>query len=189
MRQALAVLSILISLILYGLYWFRPNWAASVTIFPAWSWLLIWSFAIPAYRHKVFKISCILWILFTLTFVEEIRSLAKSFIPPERPEAVFMVITVNCSGSMDPLLSALDLDPAVILIQETPQQSTVEEWIRKNPSYDYAHGIDTSILVKGTITNIGPKAFFYNSVKAQIREQHYQITSLRLATSNPRIDL
>lgn len=189
MRRFFAYLSTVVGIFLFVVYWRRPDWATALTIFPAWSWLLVWVLAIPAFRHGSFKIACVLWLVFALTFVEEIRSLSKSLLPKSDQAAHLKVVTINCSGSMDALLYALEEAPDIVLIQETPQQTQVREWVQQNDSYVYAHGIDTSILVKGHIRHIGAKGFFYNTVLAEINGANYHLTSLRLATSNPRMDL
>lgn len=189
MRRFFAYLSILAGLFLFATYWLRPDWATATTIFPSWSWLIVWALAIPAYQHWSFKVACVLWLMFTLSFVEEIGSLSKFLLPENNKTAHLRVVTINCSGSMDALLSALEGTPDIVLIQETPQQKQVLEWVEQHDSYEYAHGIDTSILVKGRIQEIGTKAFFYNTVWANIDDESYHITSLRLSTSNPRMDL
>lgn len=189
MKRAGAYLSVGAGLFLFAVYWLRPDWATAATIFPAWSWLILWALSIPARRHWSFKIASLLWLVFALTFVEEIRSLSKSCLPTSDQTADLKVITINCSGSIRPLLLALEEAPDIILIQETPQSDVVNEWVEANEAYAYAHGIDTSILVKGNIRHIGAKGFFYNTVFAEIDGVNYHLTSLRLATSNPRIDL
>ncbi len=190
MRTTLAGLSITFGIVMAGLYYLRPNWATAATIFPAWSWVLVFGpLGLPAFRYKIFRVVCIVWILFTLCFVEEIKSLSKSLIPKGSDAQAIKVITINCSGSIKALSSALQQDPDIVLIQETPQQSVVETWLEQHSDYAYAHGIDTSILVRGRIDSSSHKAFFYNSISAHLNSRKVQITSLRLSTSNPRMDL
>lgn len=189
MKKLLAYFALSLGPILFSLYWARPNWATAVTIFPAWAWLCIWALAMPAFRKKVFIATSIVWITFALTFVEELRSLGRSILPKEATTCELRVLTVNCSGSIIALESSLIEEPDIILIQETPQENQVLELIEGSPDYQYAHGVDTSILVKGTISEELHKEFYYNTVIAEVKEQRYHITSLRLATSNPRMDL
>ncbi|QDT66989.1 endonuclease/exonuclease/phosphatase family protein [Calycomorphotria hydatis] len=169
-------------------YWLRPNWATALTIFPAWCWLVFWLVAVWQYRRRSFLVLCALWCLFIFLHVEECKSLLRAVTPIPEQENSIKVITVNCSGSIKALEHAFLEQPDVALIQESPPRDSLENFVENLDGYTLLRGIDTSIIARGTIEPVQLESF-YTAGLASIGELELFVVSLRLETSDPRIDL
>lgn len=166
----------------------RPDWAAALTIFPAWLWLVGWLLVLPVFRQRLFVWSSLLWLCFVAVQVEESRSLLRCLVPVEQVGDSFRVTTVNCSSSIVSIRDALLDEPDVLLIQESPPEQALADLLQEKGGYQLLSGLDASIVVRGEIVG-SHQARFYTMGSAVIDGRHYSIVSLRLLTHNPRVDL
>ena len=182
------LISSFLAITLTLIYEARPDWATALTIFPAWSWLPMFIPTIPFLKEKICIIPCLLWLCFAILHIEEPRSLLRSLTTFNK-ERTIRVITINCSGSIESLNDARTLDPDIILVQETPNKSSLEAFIQENKEYRFSHEIDTSIVAKAEIKQIAENLFYNITTINGLSPSPLQVVSLRLATSDPRIDL
>lgn len=188
MKKGFAYISLFVGVLMFFIFWNRPNWATALTVFPAWIWLMIWLFALPAKKQKVFIFATVAWGLFGFFQVEEWQSLLRSLRPVEAVENDLRVSTINCSGSNRALLDAFAEEPDVILVQESPSREFIEGLINEKEGYAYLYGFDTSIIVRGAISGLENESFYITG-DALIDSKRYVVVSLRLLTSDPRVDL
>lgn len=183
-----AYISLSLCAFIFTLYALRPNWATAFTIFPAWLWMVLWLFSLPALRQKVFYVTTIAWALFAVFQVEEWQSLLRTLKPIEEVRQNIRVTTINASSDIDALKDALTDKPDVVLLQESPNPQDVENLIRETNGYTCLYGFDTSIIVRGQLQLLDERVY-YKAATAIIDGKEYHIVSVRLLTSNPRIDL
>lgn len=182
-----AYTSIAVCALLIWTYALRPDWAVALTIFPAWAWLVFSAFSFARIRNYLGQIGLGCWVLFVILHVEEPTSFLRSCLPVKTDRSI-RVATVNCTGSFQAITDALAESPDVVLIQESPSPSEWGSFMGNHPSYELSSGIDASILVKGSIQT-HQQARFYTIGRVTIRGITFGVGSLRLATSDPRIDL
>ena len=182
-----AYASIALCLLLIWTYALRPNWAAALTIFPAWAWIIFSIFSFTHIRNHLGQTSLVAWVLFAVLHVEEPRSFFRDFFPV-KPEHSLRVATINCTGSFHAITDALVESPDILLIQESPSPSEWVSFMEKHPGYALSSGIDASILVKGSIQT-HHRSRFYTIGRVTLCGKTLGVASLRLATSEPRIDL
>jgi hypothetical protein len=185
--RAAAYSSIAVCALLVWTYTLRPDWATALTIFPAWAWLVFSAFSFVRIRNHLGQIGLASWIVFAVLHIEEPRSLLRSFLPVKTEHSI-RIATVNSTGSFQAIIDALDESPDILLIQESPSPSEWATFMEAYPSYELLRGIDASILVKGSIQT-HDQAQFYTIGRVNIRGTIFGVGSLRLATSDPRIDL
>jgi endonuclease/exonuclease/phosphatase (EEP) superfamily protein YafD len=188
MKRLLAYASIASCIVLFVIYSMRPDWAAALTIFPAWLWLAGWLLALPALRSRLFVWCSILWLCFVVVQVEESQSMLRCLLPVEQVEDSLRITTVNSSGLIVSIRDALIDQPDVLLIQESPGKDDLSDLLEEQVGYQLLYGADTSIIVRGEIEGSYEKQFYIMGA-AVIDERKYTIVSLRLLTSKPRIDL
>lgn len=189
MKQFVAYISLGIGLLVTFIYFIRPDWAAAITIIPAWVWLCVWLLAIPARKTRIFHFATAVWLGYLVVNVSELRSIARLCIPVNPPSLQLTVTTLNCAGSPFAVSDALATSPDILLLQESPSEEALGQLLEVHPGYDYQHGVDTSILVRGTITQTFNTPVYFQRVQATVDDIEYAIISLRLRTSTPRLDL
>ncbi len=179
--------SIAICSLVIWTYASRPNWATALTLFPTWAWLIFSVFSFLLIRKRLGQIGLGAWVLFAVLHIEEPGSFFRGFLPV-KAEHSLRVATVNCTGSFQAITDALAESPDIVLIQESPSPSEWASFMEHHPGYALSLGIDASILVKGSIQphHLGR---FYTISRVTIRGTTFGVGSLRLATSEPRIDL
>lgn len=180
--------SITLCALLTWTYGRRPDWATALTLFPAWVWLVFSLVLFFSIRHLHGKIGLGCWLAFSIIHVEEPISLLRSFSSHEKGQPVLRVATVNCSGSFGAIIDALAESPDIVLIQESPAPSQWGNFLQDHTGYEILPGIDASVLVRGSIQSYH-QARFYTIGTAKVRNLVLGVGSLRLATSDPRIDL
>jgi len=191
MKQAATFLSLMACASLLAAYGVRPDWATALTIFPAGVWLVFSLPAVFAWRSRSGLLTLVAWAGFGFVHVEETRSLARSALPPPRPPAPdsdIRVATLNGSTSLEAIDAALKHDPEILLLQESPGQRELETLLAAYPQYTCSFWFDTSILTRGRILEETKKRF-YTGARIQVSSRELFVVSLRLATSDPRIDL
>jgi Endonuclease/Exonuclease/phosphatase family len=154
-------------LILGSVYWFQPDFCAALLVFPRWLWLvpgLLLALLALTRRRKLPAVAVmILWVLYTVTFIEETRSLARWQQWPsprwqaahERGKAI-RVISLNCEGgNEDAAAEVISFKPDLILFQESPVRPKLHDLLQKlGPEFELLSGPDVSILVRGHIEPI-----------------------------------
>ncbi len=166
-RRILAYISLGLCVFLFVVYWVRPDWAAALTISPAWAWLACWFLALPAIRLRSFVFASIAWLAFGIYHVEEYHSLFRSLWPIETVENELRVTSINCSGLITSLADAFQEHPSIILVQESPSQKDICGLLKEKEGYQCVYGIDTSIIVRGQFTD-ARRSRFYTGAEAVI---------------------
>jgi hypothetical protein len=136
--------------------------------------------------HGKIGLGC--WLAFSILHVEEPISFVRGFSSHPTAKHALRVATVNCSGSLRTITDALSESPDIVLIQESPAASQWNHFLKNYPGYEILPGIDASILVKGSVQP-HHKGRFYTIGMVEIRGLVFGVGSLRLATSEPRVDL
>lgn len=188
MNRIAAYLSLALGLILFALYSFRPDWATAATILPAWIWLPLWSLSLPEARKGIFLTGSATWLLFGAVHIEEWKSFVRAALPVPEIDSSLTVSTINASGSIPALQDALSENPDILLVQESPPQTRMDELLSHHPEYDLLYGFDCSIIARGQFAN-PTNGRFYTSGTAIVDSREYFVVSLRLLTSAPRVDL
>jgi hypothetical protein len=154
-------------------YLFRPDWAAALTLFPFWVWVIGGGFlTLVAWSRQGKRIGFALLALWTLAlcvFAEEPRSLLRGLISVEdvwqearNSGEGFRVVSLNCAGgSMTAAREVIAYRPDIVLLQESPPKSQTltlaKEYFGGEGSI--LVGLDASIVVRGTLTPISlPRA-------------------------------
>jgi hypothetical protein len=185
--RILSATSIALCALLIWSYGWRPDWATALTLFPAWAWLIFSPFLFSSVGQFHGKIGLGCWLAFAILHVEEPISFLRGFSSPP-PTRGLRVATINCSGSISAIADALSESPDIVLIQDSPTLSEWGDFLKNHPGYEIVPGIDASILVKGSVQPHRQERFYTISM-VNIRSLVFGVGSLRLATSDPRIDL
>jgi hypothetical protein len=127
MKKLSAYISIFLCFLIFFVYWLRPDWAAALTIFPAWIWLIFWLLALPLIKTRTFAIASCCWLLFGVFQVEEWQFVLRSALPVDKREDSLRITTINCSGPISALREAIADQPDVILVQESPARHEIEK--------------------------------------------------------------
>jgi vancomycin resistance protein VanJ len=199
--KPLLLIETVIAIALTFIYWLRPDSLSALTILPAWTWLLLAAPVVPFLRRHYLKYSIIFisaWFLFLIIHVEELRSVARGLINPateQKPPGALRLVTMNCGGGQPATLNELKMfDPDIIFLQESPPQSNVEASAHEmfGPEGDCLYNADTSILVRGKLTNVkqgDPRLFYSHATVTFSGTKQIDLVSLRLPTGNVRTDL
>jgi hypothetical protein len=188
MKRLAPLLSIGICAAIFILYAVRPNWATAITIFPTWIWL---PFAFAAFfspQRRIRLITLAAWMVYGIFLIEECHSLFRMVLPSGNHPNSITVATLNCSSSVAALSKALQSAPDVVLLQESPSEEEITNVLSSHPDYQCAYGFDASIIARGAITK-EIKARLFTCALIDIDSRKIFVVSLRLATSDPRIDL
>ena len=182
-------------------YQFRPDYLAALTVFPAWSWLLL---AIPMAavwrraNRRLAALTAAAWLLFVLVHAEEPFSLCRGWIRPvaeNKPAGALRVVTLNCGGGQAAALAeTLPLHPDILLLQEPPSRPEIEQFCIQlfGPAGEMLYDVDTAILVRGSLTNVrrSGSRIFFSHARADIPGfGPMDLVSLRLATGHVQLNL
>lgn len=187
-RMVLAGFSLAGSLSVSIIYAARSDWATALTVFPAWVWLIFWLPLLACTRKRIFWLGTAGWLLFALFQVDELPSMIKSCVPAPNCEGSLRVATINCSSSTEPIKVMLGLGADVVLVQENPPKEDLDRLMVGFPGYQLLYGFEASILSKGQIREVEKGRYFTSGV-VTVGGHEIFVMSLRLATSDPRIDL
>lgn len=191
---------ILFAWLLFAAYRFRPDFLAAVTVLPAWIWLAaalpgIWFLRRRRLAGGLFALS---WLLFAACHVEEPRSLVRGWISPVEESSfapALRLVTLNCGGGQAAALADLKpLRPDVIFLQEPPPRLDVEDLVRDlyGSEGDFLYDLDTAILVRGTLEEVGRNGsrMFYSYAVAVLQGgDPVHLVSLRLATGHVQVNI
>ena len=189
MLRVYSVLITLLSLMLLGAYFVRPNWAAALTIFPAWAWLWVWLLALPFCKRRVFAWISVVWLVFIIFQLEEPRSLFRGWtVSGDIADHDFAAVTINCLGKTESLQTGLDEGASVLFIQESPSFELLSKFC-ENQGLELLYGLDTSLAVRGGSLTGVRSALHFNTGVWEIQGRQITLCSVRLTTTPPRIDL
>lgn len=183
------------SLLAIGLglaYGRRPDELAWLTIVPAWAWclpalvLLLPALIAQATRRLVLP-GLLLWLGFTVTCIEESRSLLRELLPVSKPSDIpLRVVCLNCSvGNLEAARDAIRQNPDIILLQESPGRPALEALTQAclGENGQVLAGADASIIVRGEILKTAPIPKDRDFVQARVRlarsGQEIEVISLR----------
>lgn len=178
-------------------YLFKPDGAAALTIFPAWTWVPFG--LVPAlFRLKRDRKGALLlwaaWIAYGIGFGEEWRSLSRgSYVVAKAPRMV-RVVSLNCAGG-EPAAAreVAAFRPDIVLLQESPGPQDVERLAKEifGPEGAMVKGPDASILARGPVQPFILPRGTADFVAANVRVEGEDVTvvSLRLLPPVFRIDL
>jgi endonuclease/exonuclease/phosphatase (EEP) superfamily protein YafD len=186
--QIASILSLVLFPVILACHVFKPDTSAALTFYPIWVWgILGITLSIGSLLHKKYiSVSLIvIWLVFTLIFAEEPRSLLRSIYVsdskwqslPEEKRVV--VVSLNCAGgNMDAVREILPYNPDIVLLQEVPSnkediQAFAETMYKGDASI--AHGPDTAIIVRGELEEISldkPKNRFMTQARVRLKSGH-----------------
>lgn len=202
----LLLVSLALCLFIAGCYAFRPDACAAITIFPSWSWtvlgLLLTGAGWKAGRRKVLVV-LLCWIVYTGIFAEECHSLAhihfgsdSTWQAARQQRRAVRVISLNCAGgTIEAARETMAFHPDILLMQESPVHTAVEELGRQLFGKDAGvlWGPDGSMIVHGHLTAAPiPRTSDRFFVQAHVRltnGREVEIISLRLLPPVFRDDL
>ncbi len=191
------VLSVAWFLILAWLYWQKPDGAAALTIFPAWTWVPLGLLPLLWFKRLGRRTSAALlalWVLFTFAFSEEWVSL-KRFGDVSESKGGLRIVSLNCAGGLIEAAEEVGkFEPDIVLLQESPNRPELERLAKKlyGPTGSAHVGMDASILSRWPLVPIElPRATsdFVAAVVTPPGAEPVNVISLRLMPPSFRVDL
>ncbi len=178
----------------------RPDILTALTLVPPWFWVLL-GFAGVAVavrtRRRKWTISLMLvWFCFSISWVEEVRSLSRSVsmsVGLRRVSGTSLrVVSLNCANTSRCLEDLKAAQPDIALLQEIPgadelQQMAIELYGERG---SVLAGFDTAILTHGRIepTQLDPHPHFVSGVVTFPGHRPIHCISLRLTPPVSRLD-
>lgn len=203
LRRVLNWLPIILGLTLTCLHWFQFDSLAAVTLVPPWLWLvpatILIGISFRSTTRKIVVANLVVWSTFIGLNVEEARSLIRPDNLPQRtsesPEeqAEIRVVSLNCHvGSEKAALEVLSVRPDIVLFQESPGTTRLEEIASAlfGEQGNFISCGDTSIVSRGELTPImSDKSSHFAHAKISFPDgQQVDVVSLRLSPPVFRID-
>ncbi len=181
----------------------QPDWLAAVSIVPAWCWLLpgflMLAIGYEQHRKRGFVIVLMLWVLYTIIFVEETKSLFFNRSAPasewkqvrENGHGI-RVVSLNCAGNAQAAKEVAKWKPDIVLLQESPARTDVEQLARElfDENGCFLAGRDTSLIASGKILSYSndPATHFVYAELELSGKLKLNIVSLRLSPPVFRLD-
>lgn len=148
-------------------FWFQPDACAAVLVLPRWLWIipgLLFAFlGWTRSRKRISAIALCLWCLYTLFFVQELRSLVHlgHSIPESARKngTAIRVISLNCSaGDEKAAAEVANYHPDIVLFQESPLRPIVQRLAPQilGADAEVLSGSDVSLIAHGKLTPITP---------------------------------
>lgn len=189
-------ISVVLALLIAGLYLFRPLALEAVTVWPSWIWLLPGVVISLTMKRKLIwkavRWPLLAWFLVGALF-SEVRSVVS--LPAARPLArseVLRVVTFNLSGEMTAGLKEIaEHGPDIVLVQESASVSDLGALVDEALGSDYEAvvGVDCSVFVKGRIVEEDTSSTNFTLVRAVLESgAELYIVSLRMYPPWPRLD-
>jgi hypothetical protein len=153
------------------------------------------------HKDRLVLAAAALWLLLPLLFADAPASLLRGAWRTLRPTKTvegartIRVVTLNCGGSVQAAAEAADLQPDILLLQESPSASQLESLCEDlyGGEGQILWGPDCSILARGEVTPvISPASKRGECVLAQVRlasGMDLVVASLRLHPVPLRLDL
>lgn len=169
----------------------QSDWLAPITMVPPWMWLvpagILAVIARSALTRRLVSLMLLVWLSFLFLYVEEARSLTRFRDVPARSQAskAVRVATLNCNiGSKKAALELLEHTPDIVLLQESPNHTTLLE-IGVELFGENAQAVttgDASIVANGTLQLINPgNSHFCHAVVKLADGRKADVISLRLS--------
>jgi endonuclease/exonuclease/phosphatase (EEP) superfamily protein YafD len=182
----------------------RPDALAALTAFPVWVWLIpgavLWRLAWPASPAWARAAPGLLWLAFLFVFAEEPRDILRfrpagaADFPAQRKDGKgFRVVTVNADSRIAAVREAADLDPDVILVQESPSRGELQAMLRDTLKWGFVQiGQDAAIVSRGRILggwSQGDATHFERARLVRPLDFDVELFSVRLESPPVRFDL
>ncbi len=174
---------------------------APLSLIPIWCWTLVGlacsliGFLLGSKRWSLFV--CIAWVAVGVGLASEttgiLRSLFRSTPEITVSEDTLRLLNVNCAGKIDVVATALERDPDVLFLQQSPQKEELEAWFRKSPyAEDYRMTISRRVgmLSKGkVIASIPDPKHPVIHTRVEVKETVLDVTVLDLDWLTPQAAL
>jgi hypothetical protein len=133
-----------------------------------------------------------LWLAFLIAFGDTPSSLWRACLPgPERGQSL-RVVSLNSAGRAIAVRAALELEPDILLVQESFAGSEMQAIAReKFGPNNFVWDFDASIMVRGKVTEIAvPPEYRNNFIHARVEldGRSINVISLRLVPCPIRLD-
>jgi endonuclease/exonuclease/phosphatase (EEP) superfamily protein YafD len=205
LRRALLALSALLAGFIAWSYFSRADALAATTVFPVWCWAipgglltgLGWKGA-GRYAAAV----ALAWLVIMVAFADQPAKLVlrqRSSLENEQAQGkvhALRVVSLNCNGGERRAVTELaELQPDIVLLQESPARPRLEELARQwyGEQDAVVWSADASIIARGRLTPLPlPRAATAYAVRARLEldsGQELEIVSLRLEPGLVRADL
>ena len=179
----------------------RPDLLAALTLVPPWFWVLLGlasvAVAVRTQRRR-WTISLILvWLCFSIGWVEEVRSLSRSMkrqLGFHRLSGTSIrVVSLNCANTSRCLEDLKAARPDIALLQEIPGADELQRMAFElyGEEGSVLAGFDTAILTHGKIEprQLGPHSHFVSGVVTFPDRVPIHCISLRLTSPVSRLDV
>jgi hypothetical protein len=197
-RSTALVASAVLLIALSIAYSIKPDSAAALTIFPAWTWLpagLLSLLRTKRAAHPLRPILLIAWIFYGLSFSEEWRSLLRLSGLPSRSAQTIRIASLNCAGGMiEAARETGAFSPDIVLLQESPGRTELQRLAQDlYGAQGTVHvGPDGSILARGRVFPYPLPRGTSDFVAARVELPGHppiNVVSLRLMPPAFRVDL
>jgi endonuclease/exonuclease/phosphatase family metal-dependent hydrolase len=185
-------------------YFTQPDALAALMLVPPWVWfglgLLSFLPVIRHYRLIQFRFALMVWMTFLVLHVEQATTLWKVTQWPSRTyqshclnNQCMRVISMNCGdGGIRTVEEALPLEPDIILLQESPGVTQLEQLAMKHygPQAIVVYSWNASLITRGELVEktIAEDGRFVSARVKIAGGEHLDIVSLRLSPPSFRID-
>jgi hypothetical protein len=188
-RDLPAIISGGLLVVLVAVYLGSPDALAAITIWPFWV-----PASLPALILVLFRLKSrwrlrltllLLWLVAWAVFGDEPMAIARGLIGA--PSGTTRVVSLNCAGTKEAVLEVIDLNPDIVLIQESVGRDALEKLRAKlGADWTMVVGIDASILARGELKPVGEPPYPPNHTSAWLGDT--LIVSHRLAPPVFRMD-
>ncbi len=178
----------------------RPDLLAALTLIPPWFWVLLGLAGVVGAvrtRRRQWTISLILiWLCFSIGWVEEVRSLARLMIAKfgfyRVSETSLRVVSLNCANTSRCIEELKAAKPDIALLQEIPGADELQTMAFElyGDQGSVLAGYDTAILTHGSIVprQFDPQQHFVSGVVTFPDRVPVHCISLRLTPPVSRLD-
>ena len=198
-EKLLALLAFVLGVFLVVCHWFQFDALAAVTLVPPWGWLILALIMTVASCRGLTRSTFLgivgVWMLFTILFVEEARSMLRfnQQTIARNDSSKVRVVTLNCNiGTTEAILELQPFAPDIILVQESPGKQALAELSQTlfGDASDQLCGTDASIICRGTIEVVDsdPHLHFLHAVVTLPEGNRFDVISLRLSAPIFRLD-
>jgi hypothetical protein len=202
--QWLLAIAATLAVALTGCYLVQPDALAALVLIPPWVWLVPAGLAlllgIRQWRSALFRVTLVVWGLFTFLFVEQIWTLSRSSEWPTQEwtelcqqHDCLRVVSLNCGdGGVKSLREVDEWNPDLVLIQESPGDEDVRQAARKlfGENAFVVYDGETTIIGRGELeTQISEEAGQFVHARVILpQDQTIQVVSLHLSPPVFRTD-
>ena len=173
MAHAIGWFALLISTILHSFILFSFNYNSDqlsiVTVFPIWIWsaigLVLIIISTICLKKKLLLWFFGAWMITALLGSDEIKSLKRGFTPTLKKSKsetasinsnkILRVVSINCNDrKVEAVLEALDYNPDVVFLQESPSSADLQKINNKllDPKIQIVGGLQCTIIARGKLT-------------------------------------